>query len=147
MQARTGRWDGETRGITIKRQAYDFPLHDDCRFGFGPPAIAYGACFLGAQSGLGQPRPYTHRGDVRRVEEPEFAVPPADVETVIEAILARATVAGVGDALGARGGYADRRGRKALMDAARWAKVAIANDNRLTNAKASLGLSATFARF
>ncbi len=117
-------WDGESCGVTIKAQTVDYPLHDDCRFGFGPPVIAYGAFFLGAQGGLGRPRPHTSRGDVRRVEEPDAAVLPAEVDIVIEAILARATVAGVGEALGAHGGYADRRGRKALMDAARWAKTA-----------------------
>lgn len=110
--------------ITIKQQRSTEAFHPDCRFGFGAPAIATGAFFLGAMGGLGQPRPHTRRGDVRRVEEPEFAVPPAEVDAVIEAILARATVAGVGEALGARGGYADRRGRKALMEAARWAKAA-----------------------
>ncbi|QKC90573.1 hypothetical protein EB230_20825 [Mesorhizobium sp. NZP2234] len=108
----------------IKPQPDEVPFHNDCRFGFGPPAIAQGAFFLGAQSGVGQPRPYTRHGDVRRTDSVEFAMAPPEVDTVIEAVLARATLHGVGEALGARGGYADRRGRKGLMEAARWAKAA-----------------------
>lgn len=107
--------------ITVKPQRPDMPFHASCRFGFCAPTIAVGAGFIGADSGLGQPRPNTKRGDVRRIEEPNFPAPPTEIDTVIEAILARATVAGVGEALGARGGNADRRGGKALLAAARWA--------------------------
>lgn len=107
--------------ITIKPQRPDMPFHASCRFGFCAPTIAVGAGFIGADSGLGQPRPNTKRGDVRRIEEPGYPAPPTEIDKVIEAILARATVEGVGKALGKSGGYADRAGKKALMTAARWA--------------------------
>jgi hypothetical protein len=119
-------WDGESRGIAIKPQRDVFDFHPDCRFGYCAPAIASGAIFLGAEGGLGQPRPHLNRGDVRRVDEPEMAKPPEEFDTVIEEVLAGATVADVGKALGARGGYADRRGGAALLAAGEWAKAAIA---------------------
>lgn len=117
-------WDGESRGVTIKPQRDVFEFHPDCRFGYCAPAIAYGASFLGTQGGLGKPRPNT-RGDIRPVDAPAMPTPPAEVDSVIEAVLARATVAGVGEALGANGGYADRRGKKALRAAAEWARCQI----------------------
>lgn len=114
------RYDEEPR-ITLKQQRDCFDFQPDCRFGFCAPAVAEGAFFIGAQGGLGQPKLGKSRGDIRRVAEPSWPTPPDEIDTVIEAVLARATVAGVGEALGARGGYADRRGAKALTAAARWA--------------------------
>jgi hypothetical protein len=122
--------------ITIKPQEWLYPdavFTEATRFGYCAPVIAKGASFIGALSGLGQPRPNTNRGDIRRVEEPELPAPPDEVGTVIEAILARATVADVGEALGAKGGYADRRGGKALLAAARWA-VGIVEGAKLRHA-------------
>lgn len=124
--AHCGNWDGESRGITIKPQRPDMPFHPDCRFGFCAPAIASGAIFLGAEGGLGQPKIGKNRGDVRRVDEPEKPQPSEEVDAVIEAMLAGGNVADVGKALGAKGGYADRRGRAAILAAARWAKTALA---------------------
>jgi len=123
--ARLRGWDGESRGIAIKPQRTVFDFHPDCRFGYCAPGVAYGASFLGARGGLGKPRPNT-RGDIRTVDAPAMPTPPAEVDSVIEAVISRATVAGVGEALGARGGYADRRGKKALRAAAEWAMNALA---------------------
>lgn len=123
---RRAGWDGESRGISIKPQRDVFNFHPDCRFGYCAPAIAEGAIFLGAQGGLGQPKMGKRRGDVRRLDEPAMPAPSEEVDTVIEAVLAGATVAGVGEALGANGGYADRRGGAALLAAAKWARAALA---------------------
>lgn len=124
--ARTGNWDGESRGITIKPQRDVFDFHPDCRFGYCAPAIADGAIFLGAEGGLGKPKIGKQRGDIRRVEAPETPRPPEEVDTVIEVMLSGGNVADVGKALGAKGGYADRRGGAALLAAGQWAKAAIA---------------------
>ena len=123
---RFGNWDGESRGITIKPQREVFDFHPDCRFGYCAPAIAGGAIFLGAEGGLGQPKIGKQRGDARRVGEPDAVVPPNEVDTVIEVMLSGGSVADVGKALGARGGYADRRGGRALLAAGKWAEQAIA---------------------
>lgn len=110
----------------IKPQREVIDLHPDCKFGFCAPVIAEGASFLGAHSGLGQPKMGKRHGDGRRVEAPEVPAPPADVDIVIETILAGGNVADVGQALGARGGGADRRGGRALREAGRWATRALA---------------------
>ncbi|MBN8245240.1 hypothetical protein JF546_19670 [Nitratireductor aquimarinus] len=109
----------------IKPQRPDMPFHPDCRFGYCAPAIAQGAFFLGAAGGLGGNRT-VNRGDARRVEEPELPEIPDRVFVTIETMLARADLAGIGKALGYRGGYADRAGRRAMKDAAEWAKTATA---------------------
>ncbi|RUW40412.1 MAG: hypothetical protein E5V37_04770 [Mesorhizobium sp.] len=134
--ARLGRWDGESRGITIKpqRQPGDYKLYPFGRYTKCQPAIAEGTSFIGAAGGLGQPKVGKHRGDVRRAEEPVILTPPAAVDNVIEVILAGGNVAAVGQAFGARGGGADRRGGKELCEAARWARAVVANDNWLTSA-------------
>jgi hypothetical protein len=124
--ARTGNWDAEYRGITIKPQRTEFDLHPDCRFGFFAPVIAEGAIFLGSIGGLGQPKLGKKRGDVRRVDAPDVARPPEEVDTVIEVVLSGGNVADVGKALGATGGYADRRGGSALLAAGKWARMAVA---------------------
>ena len=133
----TGQWwrdrtdaYSEQPRIAVKPQRDVFDFHTECRFGFLAPAIAEGAIFLGAIGGLGQPKVGKRRGDVRLVDAPDIARPPADIDTVIEVMLAGGNVADVGKALGARGGYADRRGGAALRAAGRWATAAVAaNDN------------------
>lgn len=124
--ARLRGWDGTASGVTLKAQRDVFAFHPACRFGYCAPAIAYGAFFLGAASGLGQPRPHTSRGDVRRVDSPEMPAAPDTVDAVIEAVLARADLAGIGRAVGAFGVRADRTGKLALVAAAEWAEGAIA---------------------
>lgn len=99
-------------------------VHADCCYTLADAAVAEGAWFMGAEGGLGQPRQIS-RADVRRVDAPETPTPPTEIDSVIEAVLARATVAGVGEALGANGGYADRRGKKALRAAGEWARCQI----------------------
>ncbi|MCZ8546277.1 hypothetical protein OOJ09_18975 [Mesorhizobium qingshengii] len=128
--ARTGNWDAVSRGVTIKPQRKDFKFSPHCRFSFHPPEIAEGASFLGAIGGLGQLKMGKRRGDVRLSSNAEATNPPADIDTVIEVILAGGNVADVGKALGAKGGNADRRGGAELLAAGRWAKLAVANDTR-----------------
>ena len=127
--ARTGSWDAQSRGITIKPQRPDMPFHRKCRWGFFPTEIAEGASFLGAMGGLSQPKMGKSRGDVRRIDAPDVAAPPAEIDTVIETILSGGNVADVGAALGAKGGNRDRRGGAAILAAGKWAMKAVANDN------------------
>ncbi|TPL39231.1 hypothetical protein [Mesorhizobium sp. B2-4-8] len=132
--ARMGNWDGASRGVVIKPQRGDFEFSPDCRFGFCGSTIAPGAIFLGSIGGLGRPKQGKSRGDTRFVDAADVALPPAAVDTVIEVILSGGNVADVGKAFGARGGYADRRGGAELLAAGRWAKLAVANDNRRVRA-------------
>jgi hypothetical protein len=121
-------WDGESRGIAIKpqRRRGEFPSSLACSYTICTPAIAPGAFFLGAVGGLGQLKVGKQRGDVRRVDAADLPTLPTEVEKVIEVILSGGNVADVGRAFGARGGYADRRGAAALLQAGRWAKTALA---------------------
>ncbi|TIN94612.1 MAG: hypothetical protein E5Y03_31860 [Mesorhizobium sp.] len=130
--ARTGNWDGESRGVSIKSQDWLYPdavFTAATRFSFHPPEIAPGAIFLGAIGGLGRPKQGKGRGDVRMAAGAVPSTPPGDVETVIEVVLSGGNVADVGKAFGAKGGYADRRGGAALLAAGKWAKMLVANDN------------------
>lgn len=123
------QWDGESRGITIKCQDWLHPdavFTDRTAFSFHPCAIAPGAMFLGSIGGLGQPKMGKTRGDVRRVEDGTIAKPPSEIDVVIETTLAGGNLADVGRALGANGGHADRRGRRAVLAAGKWAIKAIA---------------------
>lgn len=121
---RTGWWNAA--GFAIKPQIEEYQFHRDCRFGFCAPAIADGAIFLGAIGGSGAAKAGKLRGDRRRVDGGDPSDVPTEVDTVIEAALAGGNVADVGRALGAKGGYADRRGGAALRAAGAWAKVAVA---------------------
>ncbi|ACM25784.1 hypothetical protein [Rhizobium rhizogenes] len=121
-------WHSDVIAIKPQRQPGEYPMHPFGRFTRCLPAIAEGAVFLGAQSGLGQPKIGKKRGDLRRADQPTIATPPEDVDVVIEVILSGGNVADVGKALGAKGGYADRRGGAALLAAGTWAKKAVAND-------------------
>ncbi|TGS65561.1 hypothetical protein EN844_19400 [Mesorhizobium sp. M3A.F.Ca.ET.201.01.1.1] len=134
--AHLGRWDGESRGITIKpqRQLGEYKSLPFGRYTKCLPAIAEGASFIGAIGGLSQPKMGKRRGDVRRAEESKMPALPEAVDSVVEVILAGGNVADVGLAFGARGGGADRRGGKELRDAGTWAKTAVPNDNWLTSA-------------
>lgn len=130
--ARAGNWDAVSRGVSIKSQEW---IHPDAVFtsatcfSFHPPEIAPGAFFLGAIGGLGQLKLGRSRGDVRLAGTADPITPPANIDTVIEVILAGGNVAEVGKAFGAKGGYADRRGGAELLAAGKWAKLAVANDN------------------
>lgn len=97
-------------------------VHADCTYTLADDAIAHGAIFLGAEGGLGQPKIGKHRGDVRRVAEPELPDIPEEIERIIEVVLSGGNVADVGRALGATGGHADRKGGAALRAVAEWAK-------------------------
>jgi hypothetical protein len=116
-----------SRGVTIKCQDWIHPdavFTQSTRFSFHPPAIAFGAIFLGAIGGLGQPKQGKSRGDVRLAHSVSLAAVPENVATVVEVILGGGTVADVGKAFGAKGGNADRRGGAELLAAGRWAKLA-----------------------
>ncbi|MER8783366.1 hypothetical protein NKH60_19325 [Mesorhizobium sp. M1006] len=124
---------GRIGGVVIKSQDW---IHPDAvftsatRFSFHPPEIAPGAFFLGAIGGLGQLKVGKSRGDVRLAGSTDPINPPADIDSVIEIILVGGNVADIGKAFGAKGGYADRRGGAELLAAGKWAKLAVANDNR-----------------
>ena len=121
-----GRYAGwhNAAGFAIKPQRPDMPFHHDCCFGFCAPGVAwqYGSLV----DTVGKPRPGKSRGDVRRVEEPDLPEIPDDVFVTVEAMLSGATLAGVGEMHGAHGGYADRRGKQAMLAAGAWALSAIA---------------------
>lgn len=79
---------------------------------------------MGAR-GLGSPKKGKSRGDIRRIEEPDFDIPDAVLVT-IEAVLARATLTGVGEIHGYYGQYATRAGRRFMCEAGDWALSATA---------------------
>ncbi|HEY0125302.1 MAG TPA: hypothetical protein VGC14_26765 [Rhizobium sp.] len=116
-------------------------LSDDFRsFGACADAVGEGAIFLGAESGLGTPRPGKSRGSPLRADELSFGEPPADVDYVIELLLAGENVSGVGKAFGASGRYQDKRGAMMLRKAVEWAKAQVADSNfrpNVTNRVAS----------
>ncbi|MBY5442744.1 hypothetical protein HFO93_04490 [Rhizobium leguminosarum] len=105
-------------------------LSDDFRsFGACADAVAPGADFIGAESGLGTPRPGKSKGSPLRAEQPTFDEPPPDIDYVIELLMARENVAGVGAAFGATGRYKDKKGAAMLAKAMNWAKAQIAESN------------------
>ncbi|MFH1797605.1 MAG: hypothetical protein ABIK36_06425 [Pseudomonadota bacterium] len=129
-RTRVGNWDGASRGVSIKSQEWIYPdavFTHETRLSFHPPAIAPGAFFLGSVGGLGQPKIGKQRGDIRRVDEGTVSAPPDEIDIVVETVLARGNLADVGRALGAKGGYADRKGRAALLAAGKWAVKALAS--------------------
>ncbi|MBB4580383.1 hypothetical protein GGE45_002713 [Rhizobium aethiopicum] len=119
-------WFSDVTTIKPQRKPGDFPLHRHGSFTKCAPAIAPGAFFLGLAGGLGQEKMGKRRGDVRRVDAADLPDVPDDINNIIELVLSGANVADIGRALGARGGYADRRGGAALLAAGKWAKMAIA---------------------
>lgn len=77
-----------------------------------PSAIAKGAQFIGGISGRSQT---ASTGTIGKVEE----LPPLDQKTamVLEEVAARGSLEKIGLKLGYRGGYADRAGKRALLEA------------------------------
>jgi hypothetical protein len=105
-------------------------LSDDFRsYGACGDVIAPGAIFIGAESGLGTPRPGKSRGSPLRAEDPDFGEPPPDVDYVIELLMARENVAGIGKAFGAIGRYQDKKGAAMLAKAMAWARAQVADSN------------------
>lgn len=119
-------WFSDVTTIKPQRKPGDYPLHRHGSFTKCAPAVAAGAFFLGLAGGLGQEKLGKRRGDIRRVDGADLPDVPDDINTVIELVLSGSNVADIGRALGARGGYVDRRGGAALLAAGRWAKMAIA---------------------
>lgn len=112
-------------------------LSEDFRsFGSCGDAVVEGAFFIGAESGLGSPRPGKSKGSPLRVDDPSFDVPPSEIDYVIELLLAGETVSGIGKAFGAKGRYRDKKGAALLGAAMEWAKSQIEETNfrpRVTN--------------
>lgn len=105
-------------------------LSDDFQsFGACADAVAPGAGFIGAESGLGTPRPGKSRGSPLKAEEPSFDEPPADVDYTLELLLSRANLAEIGEAFGATGRYQDKKGAAMLAKAMNWAKAQVAESN------------------
>lgn len=86
-----------------------------------------GCDFIGAESGLGTPRPGKSRGSPLKADEPDFPEPPPELDYVIELILARENVAGIGKAFGSSGRYCDKKGAALITKAMEWAKVQVAD--------------------
>jgi hypothetical protein len=112
-------------GFAIKpqRQRGEYPSSPLCRFTRCVTGTAwqYGSLI----ETVGKARPGKSRGDVRRVNEPDMPEMPDDVFVTVEAMLSGATLAGVGEMHGARGGYADVKGKQAMLAAGAWALSAI----------------------
>ncbi|WP_432347893.1 hypothetical protein WMC41_09800 [Shinella yambaruensis] len=98
-------------------------------FGACADAVGEGAIFLGAESGLGTPRPGKSKGSPLKAEEADFGAPPADVDYVLELLLAGENVAGIGKAFGAQGRYQDKKGAKLMKTAMAWAKAQVGESN------------------
>lgn len=116
--------------VDLRPQNDATELSDDFQsFGSCADAVALGAEFIGAESGLGKPKLGKSRGDARKVDEHEFGEPPEDVAYTLELLLARENVAGIGKAFGAVGRYADKKGAQMLRRAMAWAKEQVAESN------------------
>lgn len=98
-------------------------------FGACADAVAEGAFFIGAESGLGTPRPRKSKGSPHKADEPDFGEPPTDVDYVLELLLAGENVAGIGKAFGAQGRYQDKKGAVLLNKAMVWAKAQVGESN------------------
>jgi len=127
----------EPRGNTrqdLRPQNEIMGLSDDFRsFGSCDDAVAPGATFIGAEAGLGTPRPGKSRGSPLRADEPTFDEPPEDVDHVIELVLARENVAAIGAAFGAKGRYRDKKGAIMIAKAMAWAEAEVAESNYRAN--------------
>ncbi|MGR9238889.1 hypothetical protein ACU8OH_08745 [Rhizobium leguminosarum] len=98
-------------------------------FGACADVVAEGASFIGAETGLGSPRPGKSKGSPLRAEDPTFDEPPADIDYVVELLMARENLSGIGAAFGATGRYQDRKGAAMLAKAMEWAKAQVAESN------------------
>ena len=116
---------GYTRHDLLPQNVVDGLSDDFISFGACADAVGEGACFIGAESGLGTPRPGKSKGSPLRAEDPDFGEPPADIDYVIELLMAREDVSGIGEAFGARGRYQDKKGAAMLGKAMEWAKAQV----------------------
>ncbi|TBA63935.1 hypothetical protein [Rhizobium ruizarguesonis] len=117
---------GYTRLDILPQNDIDELSDDFLSFGSCSDVVAPGAGFIGAESGLGTPRPGKSRGSPVKAENPTFGEPPPDIDYVIELLMARENVAGVGAAFGATGRYQDKKGAAMLAKAMAWAKAQVA---------------------
>lgn len=88
-----------------------------------PTAVANGAIFLG---GVSRPKGNTSAAAVQMWEAPEQTN--GEANEVIEEVAARGTLKSIGERLGFAGESADRRGKEALLNAAK--VLVAANDNK-----------------
>jgi len=116
---------GYTRLDILPQNVIDELSDDFLSFGACGDAVAPGASFIGAESGLGTARPGKSKGSPLKAEELAFEEPPPDIDYVIELLMARANVSGIGEAFGATGRYQDRKGAALLTKAMDWAKAQI----------------------
>jgi len=124
---------GYTR-VDLRTQNDVHELSDDfVSFGSCSDAVAPGAIFIGAESGLGNPRPGKSRGSPLKAEEPDFGEPPPEIDYVIELVMAREDLSGIGEAFGAAGRYQDKKGAAMLARAMAWAKERVAETNYRAN--------------
>jgi hypothetical protein len=117
-------WHCDGFALKRQRQPGDYGIYPFGRYTRCQPGVAW--CYGGLVDTVGKPRPGVSRGDVRRVDLPDLPDMPDRVFIIIENMLAGATLAGIGEALGYNGGYADRAGRKAMREAGQWALAAAA---------------------
>ncbi|MBY5614208.1 hypothetical protein [Rhizobium leguminosarum] len=121
---------GYTRLDILPQNDIDELSDDFLSFGSCSDGVAsLGIDFIGAESGLGTPRPGKSKGSPLKADELKFDEPPPDVDYVIELLMARENVAGVGAAFGATGRYQDKKGAAMLAKAMNWAKAQVAESN------------------
>ncbi|WP_413709373.1 hypothetical protein [Rhizobium sp. Rhizsp82] len=131
---------GYTRQAILPQNDVDELSDDFLSYGACGDAVAPGASFIGAESGLGTPRPGKSKGSPLRAEEPNFDEPPPEIDYTIELLMARTNVAGIGEAFGATGRYQDKKGAAMITKAMNWARAQIEESNyraSITNRVAS----------
>jgi hypothetical protein len=120
--------------VDIRPQNDVLELSDEFRsFGACADGLAEGVVFIGAESGLGTPRPGKSRGSPLKAEEPEWNEPPPEVDYVLELMLAGEDLAGIGRAFGAKGRYQDKKGKIMLSKAMTWAQARVAETDFSAN--------------
>ena len=120
---------GYTRLDILPQNDVDELSDDFLSFGACADAVAPGVIFIGAETGLGTPRPGKSKGSPLRAEDPSFDDPSPDIDYVIELLMSRENLAAIGEAFGARGRYQDKKGAAMLKRAMDWAKAQIAESN------------------
>ncbi|MBP1848493.1 hypothetical protein J2046_006789 [Rhizobium petrolearium] len=124
---------GYTRLDILPQNEVDEISYDFVSYGACADAVAVGATFLGAEGGLGTPRPGKSKGSPLKAEEPDFGEPPPEIDYIIELMMACENVSSIGKAFGATGRYQDKKGAALLRRAMAWAKERVAESNFRAN--------------